>query len=89
MGFDNPSHIAILVVALLLIFGARRLPEIGRSLGHGIREFKGAITGEGEQTQAAPPAGIAAGAPATQPTDAENAPAAAQEQPESVGTPAA
>ena len=33
MGLDNPLHIAFLVVILLLVFGARRLPEIGRSLG--------------------------------------------------------
>jgi sec-independent protein translocase protein TatA len=46
MGLDNPLHIAFLVVILLLVFGARRLPEIGRSLGSGMREFKQSITGE-------------------------------------------
>jgi sec-independent protein translocase protein TatA len=46
MGLDNPLHIAILVLVVLLIFGARRLPEIGRSLGSGMREFKQSITGE-------------------------------------------
>jgi sec-independent protein translocase protein TatA len=46
MGLDNPLHIAFLVVLVLLLFGARRLPEIGRSLGTGMREFKQAITGE-------------------------------------------
>lgn len=46
MGLDNPLHIAILVVILLLVFGARRLPEIGRSLGSGMREFKQSVTGE-------------------------------------------
>ncbi len=46
MGLDNPLHIAFLVVILLLVFGARRLPEIGRSLGSGMREFKSSITGE-------------------------------------------
>ncbi|HEV7584311.1 MAG TPA: twin-arginine translocase TatA/TatE family subunit [Solirubrobacteraceae bacterium] len=42
---------------LLLVFGAKRLPEIGRSLGGGMREFKDSITGEAKQptlTQAAP-----------------------------------
>jgi sec-independent protein translocase protein TatA len=56
MGLDNPLHIAFLVVILLLVFGARRLPEIGRSLGSGMREFKDSITGESKQptlTQAA------------------------------------
>ena len=46
MGLDNPLHIAFLVVILLLVFGARRLPEIGRSLGSGMREFKTSVTGE-------------------------------------------
>jgi sec-independent protein translocase protein TatA len=49
MGLDNPLHIAFLVVILLLVFGARRLPEIGRSLGSGMREFKESITGEAKQ----------------------------------------
>lgn len=34
------SHILILLVIALLVFGARRIPEIGSSLGQGIREFK-------------------------------------------------
>jgi sec-independent protein translocase protein TatA len=49
MGLDNPLHIAFLVLILLLVFGARRLPEIGRSLGSGMREFKQAVTGETPQ----------------------------------------
>jgi sec-independent protein translocase protein TatA len=50
MGLDNPIHIAFLVVILLLVFGARRLPEIGRSLGSGMREFKDSISGETKPT---------------------------------------
>lgn len=46
LGLDNPLHWLFILVALLLIFGARRLPEIGRSLGSGIREFKRSVTGE-------------------------------------------
>jgi sec-independent protein translocase protein TatA len=53
MGLDNPLHIAFLVVILLLVFGARRLPEIGRSLGSGMREFKQSITGEATPQQPA------------------------------------
>jgi sec-independent protein translocase protein TatA len=45
MGLENPLHIAVLLVVLLLVFGARRLPELGRSLGSGMREFKHGITG--------------------------------------------
>jgi sec-independent protein translocase protein TatA len=46
MGLDNPVHIAFIVVILLLVFGAKRLPEIGRSLGTGMREFKDSLSGE-------------------------------------------
>ncbi|HEY8304079.1 MAG TPA: twin-arginine translocase TatA/TatE family subunit [Solirubrobacteraceae bacterium] len=46
MGLDNPLHIAFIVAIVLLVFGAKRLPELGRSLGTGMREFKQAITGE-------------------------------------------
>jgi sec-independent protein translocase protein TatA len=55
MGLDNPLHIAFLVVILLLVFGARRLPEIGRSLGSGLREFKQSVTGDSTPQQPALP----------------------------------
>ncbi len=84
MGLDNPLHIAFLVVILLLVFGAKRLPEIGRSLGSGMREFKSSVTGEASshqesahtalpaaQQQAPQPAQTA---PASQPAAAPAAP---------------
>jgi sec-independent protein translocase protein TatA len=46
MGLDNPIHIAFLLILLLLVFGAKRLPEMGRSLGDGMRGFKDAISGD-------------------------------------------
>lgn len=52
MGLDNPLHIAILVVILLLVFGAKRLPEMGRSLGSGLRGFKETINGDGHASHA-------------------------------------
>ncbi|HEX2702729.1 MAG TPA: twin-arginine translocase TatA/TatE family subunit [Solirubrobacteraceae bacterium] len=45
MGLDNPVHILLLLVVLLLVFGARRLPEIGKSLGEGMRGFKDSLSG--------------------------------------------
>jgi sec-independent protein translocase protein TatA len=38
-------ELMILLIVLLLVFGAKRLPEMGRSLGKGMREFKDAVTG--------------------------------------------
>ena len=46
MGLDNPVHILLLLIVLLLVFGAKRLPEIGRSLGTGMRGFKETLTGD-------------------------------------------
>ncbi len=46
MGLDNPIHIAFLLIILLLVFGAKRLPEMGRSLGTGMRGFKESLSGE-------------------------------------------
>jgi len=50
MGLDNPLHIAFLVVILLLVFGAKRIPEIARSVGTGMTEFKDAISGGSKPT---------------------------------------
>ncbi|MGD9570967.1 MAG: twin-arginine translocase TatA/TatE family subunit [Thermoleophilia bacterium] len=45
--FDiSPIQIIIVLAIALLIFGPKRLPEMGRNLGKGIRDFKGGITGE-------------------------------------------
>jgi sec-independent protein translocase protein TatA len=44
MGLDNPIHIAFLLIVLLLVFGAKRLPEMGRSLGSGMRGFRDALS---------------------------------------------
>ena len=46
VGLDNPIHLAFLLVILLLVFGAKRLPEMGRSLGSGLRGFKESVSGE-------------------------------------------
>jgi sec-independent protein translocase protein TatA len=54
LGLDNPLHIAFILVLLLLVFGAKRLPELGRSLGTGLRGFKESISGE-ETTSAVSP----------------------------------
>ena len=44
-GLENPTHLLILAGIILLIFGPKRLPELGRSLGKGIRGFRESISG--------------------------------------------
>lgn len=45
-GFIGAPELIILAVVALLVFGPKRLPELGRSLGHGMREFKDSVTGK-------------------------------------------
>ena len=45
MGNIGAPEIVLLLLVALLLFGAKRLPEIGRSLGTGMREFKDSVTG--------------------------------------------
>ncbi len=83
MGLDNPVHLALLVVLLLLLFGAKRLPEIGRSLGSGMREFKQSISGEhpGQNTNQQPTLPVAQPQATAQAATATQAsPAGAQAQ---------
>jgi sec-independent protein translocase protein TatA len=62
MGLDNPLHLAFLAIMLLLVFGAKRLPEMGRSLGAGLRGFRESIGGEtGSSPQLSPPASRSGG----------------------------
>jgi sec-independent protein translocase protein TatA len=65
--FQTPWHIVLLLLIALLLFGGKRLPEIGKSLGHGMREFKDAVTGNSEPEPETPPELPAAQATATEP----------------------
>ena len=83
MGLDNPIHIAFLLILLLLVFGAKRLPEMGRSLGSGMRGFKDAISGEhtgpgvaAQPQQDATPAAVTVAQPAAVAVLGETRPAA-------------
>jgi sec-independent protein translocase protein TatA len=50
-------ELLILLLVLLLVFGPKRLPEMGRQLGKGMREFKDSVTGDGKDDDlAVPPA---------------------------------
>jgi sec-independent protein translocase protein TatA len=46
LGPIGTPELIIIMIVLLLLFGAKRLPEMGRSVGRGMREFKDAVTGE-------------------------------------------
>jgi sec-independent protein translocase protein TatA len=88
MGLDNPLHIAFLLIVLLLVFGAKRLPEIGRSVGSGMREFKDSISGQATPTISqsvqqpqAPAQPVATQAPAAQPVPVAAPPAQAPAEP--------
>ena len=51
-GNIGPLEIAIVLVIVLIIFGPKRLPELGKSLGRGISEFRGSIGGDGDKDDA-------------------------------------
>ncbi len=49
MGIESPVHLIFIGVVALLVLGPKRLPEVARALGHGLREFREAINLDGEQ----------------------------------------
>ena len=54
MPTPGPLEIVILLVIVLLIFGPKRLPDLGRSLGRGMREFKDSVTGKDSDDEQPP-----------------------------------
>jgi len=54
-GWTRPTHIVLLLLIALLLFGAKRLPEIGRSIGSGMREFKDSVTDSHKPAELSPP----------------------------------
>ena len=59
-GFIGLPELIVLGLVLLLVFGPKRLPEMGRSLGHGMREFKDSVMGSERETELARPEPAAA-----------------------------
>ncbi len=59
-GILQPTHLIILLVIALVFLGPKRLPDAGRALGQGLREFKNSIGGHHEDDGALPQAGGAA-----------------------------
>ena len=50
----GPMEIMIVLVIALVVFGPKRLPELGKSVGKGIREFRGSVSGEHPDPEEAP-----------------------------------
>jgi sec-independent protein translocase protein TatA len=73
MPTPGPLEIIIVLIIVLVIFGPKRLPDLGRSLGRGMREFKDSVTGkdkEHEQIEATKTVGDEPEPPATTATTA-------------------
>jgi sec-independent protein translocase protein TatA len=52
LGNIGPLEIIVVLIIALIVFGPKRLPELGNSLGKGIREFKDSVTGENKDDDA-------------------------------------
>ena len=52
----QPTHLIFVLVIALLVLGPKRLPEVGRSLGKGLKDFKTALSGEDDHRDAVSPA---------------------------------
>ena len=52
--WDSPIHLLIVAVVVLVLFGGRKIPEVMKGLGQGVREFKDGM--RGDQTPTQPPA---------------------------------
>ncbi|MDE3110111.1 MAG: twin-arginine translocase TatA/TatE family subunit [Acidobacteriota bacterium] len=52
--WDSPIHLLIVAIVVLVLFGGRKIPEVMKGLGQGVREFKDGMRGESAQPQ--PPA---------------------------------
>lgn len=75
--FRNPTtDLIVVLVIVLLIFGPKRLPGLGRQLGQGLREFKDSITGDSNDSEESERPAIARGSAAPLPGSSEAAPSA-------------
>jgi sec-independent protein translocase protein TatA len=45
----GPLELIVVLIIALIVFGPKRLPELGRSLGRGIREFRGSVSGDSDE----------------------------------------
>jgi sec-independent protein translocase protein TatA len=65
--FLQPTHLIIIAVLLLVLFGAKRLPELGKGLGEGLKGFKEGLKGGGNEPAPPAPAATQQSAPVNPP----------------------
>jgi sec-independent protein translocase protein TatA len=70
----QPTHLLVIGILLLVLFGAKRLPELGKGLGEGLKGFKEGLKGINDNPQAQPPAPPVQTQQAAPPPPASNAP---------------
>ena len=51
MNMPGPLELLVILLVVLLLFGGKKLPEVGRALGEGIKEFKKAIQGKDDSDE--------------------------------------
>jgi len=71
MGIENPVHLLFIAIVALVVLGPKRLPEVAKALGHGIREFREAVSTSATQ----PPPAAAPVAPPPAPAPPASPPA--------------
>jgi sec-independent protein translocase protein TatA len=54
MGIENPTHLLFIAVVALIVLGPRRLPQLARALGKGVREFREAVNAGSDPETRAP-----------------------------------
>jgi sec-independent protein translocase protein TatA len=69
--WDSPMHLLIVAIVILVLFGGRKIPELMRGLGEGVRGFKEGMSGAAQSQPTTPPPPAAA--PADKPSDEKKA----------------
>jgi sec-independent protein translocase protein TatA len=77
MEFFTPGHLIILAVVLVVLFGGRKLPELGKGLGEGLRGFKEGMKGITDEPNASTKPGETAHIVTPKPDETPKPPAAA------------
>lgn len=48
-GLMQPMHLVVILIVAMLVFGPKRIPELGKALGEGIKGFKESVNGQPEE----------------------------------------